>query len=98
MKYWMSEYPISLSDVAGTGRKLPSIAIRSVNYGEAEWIARALNGELPSKEVFDALGDTKLANYNEPVWSWTTELEGAKRVLRGGGWRVGNQGNLTAAG
>ena len=95
MRY-MSEKPITMNDI---NPEMPTITVRAVTFHEADMICKALGGVLPSREDFDAFGDIKLANDQyAPVWSWSTEIDAAERVLRGGSWGHDHQDVLSAAG
>jgi formylglycine-generating enzyme required for sulfatase activity len=69
--------------------------LRAMTLAEAEKIAKQLGAEVPSRQVYDALGDMKLKS---GLWCWSTEKVGANCVLRGGSWYYGGQESLSAAG
>ena len=95
MRY-ISEKPITMNDI---NPEMPTMTVRGVTYDEADMICEALGGAMPSREDFDAFGDIKLANDQDvPVWSWSTEVAGNMRVLRGGGWSSDGRELLSAAG
>jgi hypothetical protein len=66
-----------------------------MTYAEAEEIAKQLGAEIPSSQVYDALGDIKLES---GLWCWSSEKEGPYCVLRGGSWNFDDQESLSAAG
>jgi hypothetical protein len=69
--------------------------LRAMTYSEAENIAEHLDAEIPSRRIYDALGDMKLES---GLWCWSSEKDGPYCVLRGGGWSLDGQARLSAAG
>jgi len=59
--------------------------LRALTFTEAEMLAHNAGGQIPSKEIYDALGDIALPS---GMWSWSTEVRPTGlRVLRAGSSR-----------
>lgn len=72
--------PLRLRASSGAGAVI--CYLRALTFAEADMLAASAGGQIPSKEVYDALGDATLPS---GLWSWSTEVTSTGlRVVRAG--------------